>query len=205
MSYLLDLLYLFLTALVVLAVVELKVSDARRDHALRAFGAARGRPALTLICREESVAVLGQPIYRYARTTTASELGRAVARLPQDSPLDLIVSLPRDTPLDTALAARVLGERPGPVTLIVPSGVLTSGLTLARVADELLLGPDVCFAEGAEPPVAARELAVEGAGGRARAGGLPDGLGAVLAWFPLAPRHPRGVVFFGRGSGRDLA
>lgn len=183
--------------------LELKVADARRERALRAFGAARGRPALALICREESVAVLGQPIYRYATTPAAAELRRAVARLPQSSALDLIVSLPRDAPLDTGLVGRVLGEHPGPVTLIVPSGVLTGGLTLARVADELLLGPDARFAEGAEPPVAARELVLEGADGRPRLGGLPDGIGAVLACFALAPRHPRGIVFFGRGSGRD--
>jgi hypothetical protein len=188
---------------VVLAVVELKVADARRERALRAFGAARGRPALALICREERVAVLGQPIYRYATTPTAADLRRAVARLPQSSALDLIVSLPRDVPLDTGQVESVLDEHPGPVTLIVPSGVLTGGLTLARVADELLLGPEARFAEGAEPPIAARELVVDEAGGRPRAGGLPDGLGAVLACFALAPRHPRGVVFFGRGSGRD--
>jgi hypothetical protein len=188
---------------VVLAVVQLKVADARRERALRAFGAARGRPALALICREESVAVLGQPIYRYATTPTAAELRRAVARLPQGSAIDLIVSLPRDVPLDTGLVGRFLGEHPGPVTLIVPSGVLTGGLTLARVADELLLGSDARFAEGAEPPVAAHALVDEGADGRPRTGELPDGLGAVLACFPLAPRHPRGVVFFGRGSGRE--
>ena len=183
--------------------VQLKVADARRERALRAFGAARGRPALALICREESVAVLGQPIYRYATTPTAVDLRRALARLPQGSALDLIVSLPRDVPLDTGLVGRVLGAHPGPVTLIVPSGVLTGGPTLTRAADELLLGPRARFAEGAEQPVAAHEMAVEGADRRPRTGELPDGLGAVLACFALAPRHPRGVVFFGRGSGRE--
>ncbi len=196
-------LYLFLTALVVLAVVELKVADAHRERVLRAFGAARGRPALALVCREERVAVLGQPIYRYATTPTATELRRAVDRLPRGSALDLIVSLPRDVPLDTGLVGRILGEHSGPVTLIAPSGVLTGGLTLARVADELLLGPGARFAEGAEPPVAAHELVAGGAGDRPRADELPEGLGAVLACFALAPRHPRGIVFFGRGSGRD--
>jgi hypothetical protein len=185
---------------VVLPVVELKVSDARRARALRAFGAARGRPALALICREESVTLLGRPLYRYARTPTASELRRAVSSLPPESALDLIVSLPRDTPLGCELVGRILGEHPGPVTLIVPSAALTGGLTLARVADELLLGPDARFAEGAEPTVGAHELV---AGGTPRAGGLPEGLGAVLAWFPLAPRHPRGVVFFGFRGARD--
>ena len=187
----------------ILAVVELKVADARRERALRAFGAARGRPALALICREESVAVLGQPIYRYATTPTTAELRRAVARLPRGSALDLIVSLPRDAPLEAGPVGRLLGEHSGPVTLIVPSGVLTGGLTLARVADELLVGPDARFAEAAEPPVSAHELVVEGAAGRPHSGPLPDGLGAVLARFPLAPRHPRGIVFFGRRGGRE--
>jgi hypothetical protein len=158
LSNILNLLYVFLAALVALPIVELILLEARRARALRAFGAARGRRALAIVQREETVALLGLPLFRYVTVPSADEVGRSLARLSDAAPLDLVVHLPRAAPLDVNQVARALVGRRGPVTLIVPDCALTGGHTLARAADELLADGRAGFAQDAEEAVGPREL-----------------------------------------------
>jgi hypothetical protein len=205
-SGILNLLYVFLAALVALPIVELLLLEARRARALRAFGAARGRHALAIVEREETVALLGLPLFRYATVPSAGEVARSLQRVPAGAPLDVLVHLPYDAPLDVDEVAHALAARPGPVTLIVPACALTGGLSLIRSADEVLCGEHASFAQEAEEAVGARELggalrrmseSSPAADSRAPAAhtrgpaasapptraSLPDGLGHVLDLF----------------------
>ncbi len=155
MSHILNLVYAFLAVMVVLPIVELRLLDARRARALRAFGAARGRHAVTLIEHEETLALLGWPFVRYTATPGAAELARALARVPPAAPLDLIVHLPRDASLDIGAVTTLLSAHPGPVTVIVPVAALTGGQTLARAGAELLLGAGARLAEADEAAIVA--------------------------------------------------
>ena len=191
MSTILNLVYLFLAAMVALPVLEVTVLAARRARALRAYGAARGVTALAVVYREERLGLLGQPLVSYVAVPTRDDLRRALSRLAPRAPIEVVVHLPRGAPVDVDRLAGALDAHDGPVTLVVPVCALTGGRRLLGCADQVLTGRHATVADDAEPA------------GRLAGGELPAALGALLSLYPQPPRGRLSPVVTGFDGTRE--
>jgi ClpP class serine protease len=138
-------LLLFLTFLV--PPIQQRLLAARRYRAIRRLEQLRGSRVITLIHRQESVALLGIPLRRFIDVEDSEQVLRAVRLTPDTVPIDLVVHSPGGLVLAAEQIARALHRHPAKVTVIVPHYAMSGGTLLALAADEIsmdenaVLGP----------------------------------------------------------------
>jgi len=134
-----DLLFIFLIVLALTPIAQLKVLDWRRARMMAAIQRARGTRVISLIHRQEVMALLGIPIFRYIDIADSEEILRAIRLTPDDMPLDLIVHTPGGLVLATEQIAFALLRHPAPVTIFVPHYAMSGGTLLALAADHIVM------------------------------------------------------------------
>ena len=112
--------------------------NARRTI-LRALARKRGSNVITLIHRQESVGLLGIPLYRYIDIDDSEEVLRAIRRTPPDKPIDLIIHTPGGLALAAAQIALALKDHPAKTTVIIPHYAMSGGTLIALAADEIVM------------------------------------------------------------------
>ncbi|OGG46494.1 MAG: hypothetical protein A3F84_21445 [Candidatus Handelsmanbacteria bacterium RIFCSPLOWO2_12_FULL_64_10] len=101
----------------------------------------RGSRVITLIHRQEAMALLGFPVARFIDIEDSEALLRAIRLTPPEMPLDLIVHTPGGLVLAAEQIARALSQHPGKVTVFVPHYAMSGGTLLALAADEIRMDP----------------------------------------------------------------
>ncbi len=102
----------------------------------------RGGRVITLIHRQESLGLLGIPIFRYISIEDSEQVLRAIRLTPPDMPIDLIVHTPGGLALAATQIANALVRHRGPVRVIVPHYAMSGGTLLALAADEIVMDPN---------------------------------------------------------------
>ena len=115
-----------------------RMEAARLAH-LRRLEKARGSRVITLIHRQESVALLGIPIARYIDIDDSEQVLRAIKLTPDDYPIDLILHTPGGLVLAAEQIAHALIRHKGPVTVFVPHYAMSGGTLIALAADEIVM------------------------------------------------------------------
>jgi len=134
-----DLLFIFLVAVVLTPIAQLKILDWRRARLMSAIQRARGTRVISLIHRQEVMALLGIPIFRYIDIADSEEILRAIRLTPPEMPIDLIVHTPGGLVLATEQIAFALLRHPAPVTIFVPHYAMSGGTLLALAADQIVM------------------------------------------------------------------
>ena len=111
----------------------------RRLRAIRRLEQQRNSRVITLIHRQESVALLGLPISRYIDIDDSEALLRAFRLTPDNLPIDLIIHTPGGLVLAAEQIAQALVRRQGKVTVFVPHYALSGGSLIAMGADEIVM------------------------------------------------------------------
>jgi ClpP class serine protease len=111
----------------------------RRLRSIRRLEQLRGSRVVTLIHRQESVALLGIPLRRFIDVEDSEQVLRAVRLTPDTVPIDLVVHTPGGLVLAAEQIARALHRHPARVTVIVPHYAMSGGTMLALAADEILM------------------------------------------------------------------
>jgi ClpP class serine protease len=137
-----DLLFIFLIILALSPIVQLKLMDMRRSRTMAAIQKARGTRVVSLIHRQEIMALLGLPIFRYIDIADSEEILRAIRLTPPDVPIDFIVHTPGGLVLATEQIAFALLRHPAPVTIFVPHYAMSGGTLLALAADAIVMDPN---------------------------------------------------------------
>jgi ClpP class serine protease len=137
-----DLLFIFLVILVLSPIVQLKLTDLRRARTMAAIQKVRGTRVISLIHRQEVMALLGLPVFRYIDIADSEEILRAIRLTPPDLPIDLIVHTPGGLVLATEQIAFALLRHPAPVTIFVPHYAMSGGTLLALAADAIVMDPN---------------------------------------------------------------
>jgi ClpP class serine protease len=96
---------------------------------------------ITLIHRQETIALLGIPISRYIDIDDSEEVLRAIRITPHDVPIDLIIHTPGGIALAATQIAMALKAHPAKKTVIVPHYAMSGGTMIALAADEILMDP----------------------------------------------------------------
>jgi len=119
--------------------IRQKKLEAARMALIRSVEKLRGTRVITMIHRQETMALLGFPLRRYIDIEDSEQVLRAVRLTPDDMPIDLVLHTPGGLVLASEQIARALRRHPAKVTVVIPHYAMSGGTLIALAADEILL------------------------------------------------------------------
>ena len=135
----LDLFWIFFIVSSLLPAIQKRMLQAARLKLMRQLEQERGSRVITLIHRQETMALLGFPLYRYIDIDDSEEVLRAIKLTDDEVPLDLILHTPGGLVLASEQIAHALCRHPAKVTIFVPHYAMSGGTLLALAADEIIM------------------------------------------------------------------
>lgn len=112
-----------------------------RKRLMKQVAAKRHSQLITLIHRQERLALLGIPIFKFIDMDDSEEIIRIIRATPQNRPIDLIIHSAGGMVLAAAQIARALRSHKAPTRVIVPHYAMSGGTLIALAADEIIMGP----------------------------------------------------------------
>lgn len=125
--------------LFVVPAIQQYMTQARRLRAIRGLEEMRGTRVIALIHRQERIAFLGIPFYRYIDINDSEEILRAIRLTPSDMAIDFIVHTPGGLILSSEQIAMALQRHQGKVTIFVPHYAMSGGTLLCLAADKVIM------------------------------------------------------------------
>ena len=113
-----------------------------RLAAIRRIERKRRSRVITIIHRQETMTLLGFPIYRYIDIEDSEQVLRAIRLTLPEMPLDLVLHTPGGLVLASEQIACALKRHPGKVTVFVPHYAMSGGTLIALAAAEIVMDPD---------------------------------------------------------------
>jgi ClpP class serine protease len=135
----LDLFWLFFIISSLLPAIRKRMLEAARLKLMRELETERGSRVIALIHRQETMALLGFPVFRYIDIDDSEEVLRAIKLTDDDVPVDLILHTPGGLVLASEQIAHALCRHPAKVTVFVPHYAMSGGTLLALAADEIVM------------------------------------------------------------------
>jgi ClpP class serine protease len=89
--------------------------------------------------REETMSLLGFPIFRYIDINDSEQVLRAIHMTDPEIPLDLILHTPGGLVLAALQIAQAIDKHKGKVTVLVPHYAMSGGTLIALAADEIIM------------------------------------------------------------------
>ena len=133
------LLWIFIILSFLSPMIQRQITSYQRLRAIRRLAQKRRSRVITLIHRQESVALLGLPIARYIDIDDSEALLRAIRLTPAELPVDLVVHTPGGLVLAAEQIAQALVRHQGSVTVFVPHYAMSGGTLVAMAADEIVM------------------------------------------------------------------
>ena len=109
---------------------------------IRSIEKKRKSRVITIIHRQETMTLLGFPIYRYIDIEDSEQVLRAIRLTPPEMPLDLVLHTPGGLVLASEQIACALKRHPGKVTIFVPHYAMSGGTLIALAANEIIMDHD---------------------------------------------------------------
>ena len=134
--------WLFLMLVAIAPMIRQRMLEAGRLKLLQRLEAKRKSRVIALIHRQETMSLLGFPIFRYIDIQDSEEVIRAIRMTDQDIPIDLILHTPGGLVLAAEQIAHALKNRTSKVTVFVPHYAMSGGTLLALAADEIVMDPN---------------------------------------------------------------
>lgn len=133
------LLVAILLLLFAVPIVQQQVTRTRRLRAIRDLEVERRTRVIALIHRQERVAFLGIPFYRYIDINDSEDILRAIRLTEPEMPIDFIIHTPGGLVLSSEQIAMALRRHKGKVTVFVPHYAMSGGTLLCLAADEVVM------------------------------------------------------------------
>jgi ClpP class serine protease len=134
-----DIFWIFLIGASVLPAIRQKLLDMVRLRKLRQLESKRRSRVITLIHRQETMAFLGIPLFRYIDIEDSEQILRAIRMTDPDVPIDLILHTPGGLVLAAEQIAYALCAHKGDVTVFVPHYAMSGGTLIALAADRIVM------------------------------------------------------------------
>ena len=132
---------LLLIVLFIIPVLQRNAVNRARARMLTRISRERKSQVITLIHRQETIALLGIPLSRYIDIDDSEEVLRAIRTTPDTVPIDLILHTPGGIALAATQIAMALKAHPARKSVIVPHYAMSGGTLIALAADEILMDP----------------------------------------------------------------
>jgi ClpP class serine protease len=134
-----DLFWIFFILVSLQPAIRQRLLEMARLRTLRRLEQKRGSRVIALIHRQETLALLGFPLFRYIDINDSEEVLRAVRLTAPDVPIDLILHTPGGLVLAAEQIAYALCCREAPVTVFVPHYAMSGGTLIALAAHEIVM------------------------------------------------------------------
>jgi len=135
----LDLFWIFLILLALQPLFRQKVLEFARRRLIARLEKQRSSRVIILVHRQETMALLGIPIFRFIDINDSEEVIRAIHLTSPDLPIDLILHTPGGLVLASLQIAKALHKHPGKVTVFVPHYAMSGGTLIVLAADEIVM------------------------------------------------------------------
>lgn len=112
---------------------------AMRQRLIASFEKTRGSRVIVLIHRQETMSLLGFPIFRYIDIDDSEEVIRAIHMTDPEMPLDLVLHTPGGLVLAAYQIAHAIRMHHGRITVFVPHYAMSGGTLIALAADEIVM------------------------------------------------------------------
>jgi ClpP class serine protease len=116
-----------------------RLQMAMRQRLIANFEKMRGSRVIVLIHRQETMSLLGFPIFRYIDIDDSEEVIRAIHMTDPDMPLDLVLHTPGGLVLAAYQIAHAIRMHRGKITVFVPHYAMSGGTLIALAADEIVM------------------------------------------------------------------
>src|SRR6202162_5951098 len=130
-------LFFMLTALQ--PVITQRLLEATRKRLIGRIERERKSRVILLVHRQETMSLLGFPIFRYIDVDDSEEVIRAIHLTDPEIPLDLVLHTPGGLVLAATQIARAVLKRKGKVTVFVPHYAMSGGTLIALAAQEIVM------------------------------------------------------------------
>jgi ClpP class serine protease len=137
----LDLFWIFLILISLQPVFQRRMLEAARQRMIAQIERRRNSRVILLVHRQETMGLLGFPIFRFIDIHDSEEVIRAIHMTDPELPIDLVLHTPGGLVLASLQIARAIRKHPGKVTVFVPHYAMSGGTLIALAADEIVMSP----------------------------------------------------------------
>lgn len=134
-----DILWLFFILSALQPALKQKLLLAARQKAIARIEKERGSRVILLVHRQETMSLLGFPLFRYIDINDSEEVIRAIHMTDDDIPLDIVLHTPGGLVLAATQIARALHRHKGKTTVFVPHYAMSGGTLISLAADEIVM------------------------------------------------------------------
>lgn len=120
-------------------VIKQRMLEASRQRLIARIEAERHSRLVLLVHRQETMSVLGFPIFRYIDVNDSEAVIRAILLTDPELPLDLVLHTPGGLVLAATQIARAVRKHKGKVTAFVPHYAMSGGSLIALAANEIVM------------------------------------------------------------------
>ncbi|HEB75519.1 MAG TPA: hypothetical protein ENJ04_04130 [Nitrospirae bacterium] len=121
-------------------VLKQRLLEASRQKLIAKIEKKHGSRVILLVHRQETMSLLGFPIFRYININDSEEVIRAIHMTDPEMPLDLVLHTPGGLVLASYQIAHAIKNHKGKVTVFVPHYAMSGGTLIALSADEIVMG-----------------------------------------------------------------
>ena len=134
-----DLLWFFFLFSALQPVLKQRFLEASRQRLIEKIETQRKSRVILLVHRQETMSLLGFPVFRYIDVNDSEQVLRAIHLTDPSIPLDIVLHTPGGLVLASLQIARAILKHPGKVTAVVPHYAMSGGTLIALAADEILM------------------------------------------------------------------
>jgi ClpP class serine protease len=142
MEWLSGIFWLFFIISIFLPLLKQKAIFSKRLQIIHDLEKKRKSRVIVMIHRQEQMALLGFPVFRYINIEDSEEILRAIRLTPDNMPIDLVLHTPGGLVLASEQIALALRAHKAKVTVMVPHYAMSGGTLVALAADEIIMDPN---------------------------------------------------------------
>lgn len=134
-----EIFWLFLIFIALQPLMRQRLLEYSRKRLIARLEQQRNSRVILLVHRQETMGLLGFPLFRFIDINDSEEVIRAIHMTDPEMPIDLILHTPGGLVLASLQIARALNRHPGKVTVFVPHYAMSGGTLIALAADEIVM------------------------------------------------------------------
>lgn len=135
----LDVFWIFFMLTAMQPVLKQKFLEASREKLIEKIEKKHNSRVIVLIHRQETMSLLGFPLFRFIDINDSEEVIRAIHMTEPSLPLDIVVHTPGGLVLASLQIARAIKQHPGKTRVFVPFHAMSGGTLIALAADEIVM------------------------------------------------------------------
>src|ERR1700686_3109458 len=134
-----DIFWLFFMLSALQPVIKQRLLETSRKRLIALIEGERKSRVVLLVHRQETMSLLGFPLFRYIDINDSEEVIHAIHLTDPEIPLDLVLHTPGGLVLAATQIARAVLKRKGKVTVFVPHHAMSGGTLIGLAADEIVM------------------------------------------------------------------